>query len=148
MRFIVAVVLGGALALVGCGSDGGGGSAASGGSGGSGGSAGSGGGDGSTPTITMVAWEATPDCARNTRSDVVVTVTATGSGTLVYSGSVFGCANPIDAAVSTISCPNVALYQGTVMVTDAGGNLSTAVAFDIDVCETDSCTTDPDTCTR
>jgi hypothetical protein len=96
----------------------------------------------------MVAWEATPDCARNLRSDVVVTVTATGSGTLVYSGSVFGCANPIDAAVSTISCPNVAPYQGTVMVTDAGGNPSTAVAFDIDVCETDSCTTDPDTCTR
>ena len=123
-----------ALALSSCGSDDGSGSG------------GNGGGDG--PTITMVAWEATPDCARNLRSDVVVTVTATGSGTLVYSGSVFGCANPIDAAVSTISCPNVAPYQGTVMVTDAGGNPSTAVAFDIDVCETDSCTTDPDTCTR
>ena len=123
-----------ALALSSCGSDDGSGSG------------GNGGGDG--PTITMVAWEATPDCARNLRSDVVVTVTATGSGTIVYSGSVFGCVNPIDAAVSRISCPNVAPYQGTVMVTDAGGNPSTAVAFDIDVCETDSCTTDPDTCTR
>jgi hypothetical protein len=96
----------------------------------------------------MVAWEATPDCTRNTGSDFIVTVTATGSGSLIYSGSVSGCTGAIDAAVSTISCPNVAPYQGTVMVTDAGGNPSTAIAFDIDVCETDSCTTDPDTCTR
>ena len=134
MRSIVALVLGGALGLVGCGSD-----------------SGSGGGGGSgtdEPTITMVAWEAAAGCTDGARSDVDVTVTATGSGTLVYSGSVFGCDNPIDAAVSTISCPNVALYQGSVVVTDAGGNASTPVAFDIDVCETDSCTTDPDTCTR
>ncbi len=136
MRSIVALVLGGALGLLGCGGDSG---SAGGGSGGSG---------ADEPTITMVAWEATADCTRNTRSDVVVTVTAIGSGTLVYSGSVFGCDNPIDAAVSTISCPNVALYQGSVVVTDAGGNASTPVAFDIDVCETGSCTTDPDTCTR
>jgi len=134
MRSIVALVLGGALALVGCGSD-----SDSGGSGGSG---------TDEPTITMVAWEAAAGCDDGARSDVDVTVTATGSGTLVYSGSVFGCDNPIDAAVSTISCPNVALYQGSVVVTDAGGNASTPVAFDIDVCETDSCTTDPDTCTR
>ena len=136
MRTIVALVLGGALGLVGCGSDSGSGGGGSGGSG------------TDEATITMVAWEATADCTRNTRSDVVVTVTATGSGTLVYSGSVFGCDNPIDAAVSTISCPNVAPYQGSVVVTDADGNASTPVAFDIDVCETDSCTTDPDTCTR
>ena len=132
MRSIVALVLGGALGLVGCGSD-----------------SGSGGGGGSgtdEPTITMVAWKATADCARDVRSDVIVTVTATGSGTLVYSGSVGGCDNPIDAAVSTISCPNFNLYQGTVVVTNAAG--MDTVAFDIDVCETDSCTTDPDTCTR
>ncbi len=144
MRFIVALVLGGALALVGCGDDGD--------SRGSGGSAGSGGGDGSTPTITMVAWEATPDCARNQRSNYVITVTATDPDTaaddLIYNGSVFGCDNPIDAAVSTISCPNIALYQGMVTVEDPDTNESTLVAFDIDVCETASCTTDPDTCTR
>ncbi len=150
MRLITALALGGALALVGCGDDEGSGGAA--GSGGSGGSAGSGGGDGSTPTITMVAWEATPDCARNQRSNYVVTVTATDPDTaaddLIYNGSVFGCDNPIDAAVSTISCPNIALYQGMVTVEDPDTNESTLVAFDIDVCETASCTTDPDTCTR
>ena len=136
MRFIVALVLGGTLALVGCGSD-------SGGATGSGGSGGTGG-----PAITMVAWEATADCTQGQRSDFVVTVTATGSGTLIYSGSVGGCDGPINAAVSTISCPNFAPYQGTVMVADSAGNNSTPVAFDIDICETDSCTTDPDTCTR
>ena len=124
MRFIVAVVLGGALALSSCGSDDGSGSG------------GNGGGDG--PTITMVAWEATPDCTRNIRSDVVVTVTATGSGTLVYSGSVGGCDNPIDAAVSTISCPNVAPYPGTAIVTDPEGN-STTVTFQVPICESGSC---------
>ena len=132
MRSIVALVLGGTLGLVGCGSD-----SDSGGGGGSG---------TDEPTITMVAWEATADCTRGVVSDVIVTVTATGTGTLVYSGSVGGCNNPIDAAVSTISCPNFALYQGTVVVTNAAG--MDTVAFDVDVCETDSCTTDPDTCTR
>ena len=130
MRSIVALVLGGALGLVGCGSD-----------------SGSGGGSGTDePTITMVAWEAAAGCTDGARSDVVVTVTATGSGTLVYSGSVGGCDGPINAAVSTISCPNFAPYQGTAVVTNAAG--SDTVSFDIDVCETASCTTDPDTCTR
>ncbi|MBW2190911.1 MAG: hypothetical protein DRH23_05165 [Deltaproteobacteria bacterium] len=142
MRFIVALVLGGALALVGCDSDGG--------SGGGAGSAGSGGGDGSTPTITAVAWEAAGDCAAFQSSDVVVTVTApdpdTDAGDLIYSGSVSGCEGPIDAAVSTISCPNVASYPGTVMVSDPDGNDSTPVAFTVPICESGSCTTDPDTC--
>ncbi|MBW1762827.1 MAG: hypothetical protein JRE45_16105 [Deltaproteobacteria bacterium] len=149
MRFAIALVLGGALALGGCDSDGGSGSAGSGGSGGSGGSAGSGG-DGASPTIAMVAWEATAGCTGGQRSDVVVTVTATDpdtdAGNLIYSGSVGGCGGPINAAVSTISCPNVAPYPGTVMVSDPDGNDSTPVVFDVGICATSSCTTDPDTC--
>ena len=124
MRSIVTLVLGGALALVGCGSD-----SDSGGSGGTG---------TDEPTITMVAWEAAAGCTTGTRSDVVVTVTATGSGTLVYSGSVSGCDNPIDAAVSTISCPNVAPYPGTAIVTDPEGN-STTVTFEVPICKSGSC---------
>ena len=140
MRFIVALVLGGALALIGCDSDGG-----------SGGSAGSGGsGDGSTPTITAVAWEAAADCTSGVLSDYIVTVTATdpdtAAGDLLYGGSVTGCQGSIDAAVSTISCPNVRPYPGTVMVSDPDGNNSTPVVFNVGVCETESCTTDPDTC--
>jgi hypothetical protein len=138
MRFIVAVVLGGALALSSCGSDDGSGSG------------GNGGGDG--PTITMAAWETTPGCTPGQGSNYVVTVTATDPDTapddLIYNGSVFGCNGPIDAAVSTISCPNGGLYQGMVIVEDPDANRSTPVAFDINVCETASCTTDPDTCTR
>jgi len=140
MRLIETLVLGGALALGGCGDDG-----SSGGSGGSGGT-----GDGVSPTITMVAWAATPACQTNQQSEVVVTITATdpdtGVGALIYSGSVGGCIGPIDGAVSTISCPNVAPYPGTVMVSDPDGNNSVPVAFDVGICETDSCTTDPDTC--
>lgn len=137
MRFIMTLVLGGALGWVGCGDDGG--------AGGSGGS-----GAGSVPTITMVAWEAASGCANGQRSDVVVTITATDPdtdvGDLIYSGSVGGCEGPINAAVSTISCPNVAPYPGTVMVSDPDGNQSTPVAFGVGICATDSCATDPDTC--
>ena len=151
MGLIMALVLGGALSLVGCGSDSGS-SAGAGGSAGTGGSAGSGGGDGSTPTITMVAWEATADCEDFVRSNFVVTVTATDPdtalGDLTYSGSVSGCDGAIDAAVSTINCPNVFPYPGSVIVTDPDGNQSDTVAFDVGVCETASCTTNPDTCTR
>jgi len=132
MRFIIGLTLSGALALTGCGSDGG-----------SNGSGGSGGG-GAAPTISMVEWEAAAGCAMGVRSDVVVTVTATGTGALTYSGSVAGCNGAIDAAVSTVSCPNVATYPGTVMVSD--GTESTTVTFDVPVCDSDSCTTDPDTC--
>jgi len=131
MRFIVALVLGGALALVGCGDEDGTGSG------------GSGAADG--PTITMVAWAATPDCASFVRSDYIVTVTATdpdtAAGDLIYSGGVESCGGSIDAAVSTISCPNAAPYPGTVTVSDPDGNNS-AVAFTVGVCETASCTTD------
>ena len=133
MRFIVALVLGGTLAVAGCGSD-------------SGGAAGSGGSGADGPTITMIAWETTADCSMGVSSDFIVTVTATGSGSLIYSGSVSGCTGAIDAAVSTINCPNFAPYPGTVRVANAAGN--DTVAISIGICETDSCTTDPDTCTR
>jgi hypothetical protein len=139
MRFIGAWVLGGALALVGCGDDNGSGGGGSGGSG-----------EGSAPTITMVAWEATADCTSGVPSDYTVTVTASDpdpdAGDLLYGGSVTGCQGSIDAAVSTISCPNVRPYPGTVMVSDPDGNNSTPVVFNVGVCETESCTTDPDTC--
>lgn len=143
MRWITMLILGGVLALSGCGDD----SSGSSGTGGSGG-----GGSGSAaPTITMIAWETTPTCDGAT--DYMVTITATDPDTdeadLIYDGSVSGCTpGAIDAMVSTINCPNVAPYPGTAMVTDPDGNASTPVAFDIGVCETSSCTTDPDTCTR
>jgi len=132
MRIFWILALTGALGVLGCGSGG------------------TGGGVGSSPTITGVSWEAASGCAQGTRSDVVVTVTATDPDTaaadLIYTGSVGGCSGPIDADVSTISCPNVAPYPGTVIVSDPDGHESAAVAFTVGVCETKSCTTDPDTC--
>jgi hypothetical protein len=98
----------------------------------------------------MIAWATSATCDGAT--DYTVTVTATDAdtdvGELTYNGSVGGCTGAIDDAVSTINCPNVAPYPGTVMVSDPDGNESGPVAFDIGVCETSSCTTDPDTCTR
>jgi len=131
MRILMPLILGGVLALVGCGDD----------------SDSGGGGTGSTPTITMVAWEDAADCATNVRSDVVITVTATDGDTsaadLIYSGSVGGCDGPINAAVSTVSCPNVAEYPGTVTVSDPDGNSSTPVSFPVPVCDSGNCADDP-----
>jgi hypothetical protein len=118
--------------------------------GGAGGTGGAGG--DSPPTITMLAWQASPVCLQSEQSEVVVTVTATDPDTdvaaLTYRGSVSGCTGAIDAAVSTVGCPNVAPYPGTVMVSDPDGNDSTPVSFRIGVCESGSCTTAPDTCTE
>jgi hypothetical protein len=147
MRIMVVLILGGALALTGCGDSESGGDA---GSGGSAGTGGSGGDDGGTPKILEVSWEAEPDCTNGVRSDVVITVIAEDSDTaeedLIYTGSVGGCDGPINAAVSTINCPNVAPYPGTVMVADPDGNNSAPVAFTVPICADGACTTEPDTC--
>lgn len=130
MRFVIALVLGGALALSGCGSD-----DASEGSAGSGGEA---------PVITMVAWAPDGACTPGTSSDFTVTVTATDADSdamdLIYDGSVTGCPGDIDDATSTVTCPNAAPYGGTVVVSDGDGNDSDPVNFTIRVCETSSVT--------
>jgi len=124
------------LTMVGCGSDGS--------------SGGTGGGNGSAPVITDVGWEDAAECATNVRSDVVITVTATDGDTnatdLTYNGSVGGCIGPINAAVSTISCPNVSPYPGTVTVSDPDGNNSTPVTFQVPICASGSCTENPGGC--
>jgi hypothetical protein len=128
MRSVAALICGGALVLTGCGSDGDAG--------------GGGGGSGSEPTITMVAWEAAANCTTSQTSDVIVTVTATDPDTdaadLIYRGSVSGCSGPINAARSTISCPNVSPYPGNATVSDPDGNDSTPVAFTVPICASGS----------
>ncbi len=144
MRFVIALVLGGALALSGCGSDDA-----------SEGSAGSAAGGrrtaararaegGEAPVITMVAWAPDGACTPGTSSDFTVTVTATDADSdamdLIYDGSVTGCPGDIDDATSTVTCPNAAPYGGTVVVSDGDGNDSDPVNFTIRVCETSSVT--------
>ena len=143
MRFAMALVLGGALALSGCDSDGGSGSAGSGGTAGSGGSGGEGGGE--APVITRVQWAPVGSCAQGTPTDYTVTVTATDADSnqmdLIYDGSVSSCIpGEIDDKTSTINCPNARPYGGMVMVTDNDGNVSNPVNFTIGVCETSSIT--------
>jgi hypothetical protein len=120
MRFVIALVLGGALALSGCGNDG----------------------DSNAPVITMVEWSTPSGCVQGTASDYTVVVTATDADSdpmdLVYDGSVTGCTGDLDGVTSTITCPNAALYGGNVVVSDGDGNDS--VEFTIDVCETSSIT--------
>jgi hypothetical protein len=134
MRFIIALVLGGALALVGCGSDS---------------DSGSNGGNGADPEITDVAWTAAAACSQGVSSDVEIVVTASDPDSnpadLVYRGDVSGCTGAIDAATSTINCPNVLPYPGTVVVTDPEGHDST-VTFRVPVCASGSCTEDPTSC--
>ncbi len=156
MRFLVALVLTGALAVVGCGDDeetngtgGTGGTGATGGTGGTGGgTGGAGGGMGAAPVITNIAWETGAGCEQFTASDYTVTVTATDaeddSTELTYAGSVTNC-GAIDAMVSMFSCPNNAPYGGTVVVTDTDGNPSAEATFSIGVCETASCDGTPGT---
>lgn len=155
MRFVVVLILGGALALGGCDSDGGsdetggsGGTAGTGGmagSSGAGGDAGAGGmGGGAAPVITMVEWSTGGGCVQGTASEYTVVVTATDADSdpmdLVYAGSVTNCTGNIDDATSVISCPNNAPYGGSVVVSDGDGNDSAPVNFTIGVCETSSVT--------
>ncbi len=119
-----------------------GGTAGSSGAGGDGGAGGMNGGE--APVITMVAWAPDGACTPGTSSDFTVTVTATDADSdamdLIYDGSVTGCPGDIDAATSTVTCPNAAPYGGTVVVSDGDGNDSEPVNFTIDICETSSVT--------
>jgi len=140
MRSIVALVLGGALALVGCGSDATSGGAGSGGSGGSAGTGGAGGMmGGEAPVITSVTSTPALPCANGISSDYTITIAATDAETpaedLAYSGGVpQGCSGNIDDRASTISCVNGGDYRGAVaMVEDPQGNIDT-LSFTITRC--------------
>ena len=129
MRFVIALVLGGALALGGCDSDEG--------SNGTGGSGGMGG--GAAPVITLVEWSTPAGCIDFMDSNYTVVVTATDADSdqmdLDYAGSVTNCTGAIDDATSVISCPNNAPYGGMVVVSDGDGNESAQVDFTIDQCD-------------
>jgi len=132
MRFVIALVLGGALALSGCGDD-----DVSNGSGGSGGMGGMGG--GAAPVITKVDWSTPSGCVDGMDSNYTVIVTATDADSdetdLEYTGSVQNCNPGIDAMTTVISCPNNAPYAGMVVVSDGDGNDSEPLNFSIGVCD-------------
>ncbi len=89
------------------------------------------------PSITAVTWAHAPGCVAGVASDVTVTITAVDPNTplqnLTYSGSVTGCTGSITGAVSTINCPQVMAYPGTVTVADEEAH-NDMMAISIDVC--------------
>ncbi len=97
-------------------------------------------GGGATPVITMVEWEPIGACSLGTPGEYTVTISATDADgdPLSYNGSVLGCSGELDAATSTIDCPNAAPYGGTAVVEDDNGNVSVPVDFTVGVCETGS----------
>ena len=118
--------------------------------GGTGGTGGVGGMTGANPVITNIAWATVGACTQGTASDYTITITATDADNdptdLMYIGDVPGCLGAIDGAVSTITCPNVAPFPGTVVAEDPGGNTSLPARFTIGVCETSDCETNPGAC--
>ena len=92
---------------------------------------------GAAPIIGQVSWTHTAPCVEDDRSDVVIEITATDEDTeaadLTYSGTVAGCDGNVTTNPATLSCPQLAPYNGTITVTDPEGN-SDAQAITIDVC--------------
>jgi hypothetical protein len=96
------------------------------------------GGGGQAPMITKVAWEPVGDCSTGTESDHEITVTVeddSPTDQLTFSGSVTSCTGNLDAAVSTVTCPQAAPYNGEVTVADPDGNEDMAT-FTFGPCET------------
>ena len=60
--------------------------------------------------------------------------------TLTYEGSVTGCLGQIDAMVSTLTCPNSAPLNGSVVVFDGDENVSDPVNFQMGLCKSGSVT--------
>ncbi len=124
----------------GCGDDDtGGGTTVDSGTTATGGDSGSGGGTGDeTLSISRVAWDSGSGCSNGTSSDVTITVTLAGGGTTspTVSGTVTGCTGSLNALETTVNCPHVATYNGTVTVT-AGAATDTA-QFSFGPCESDS----------
>lgn len=91
------------------------------------------------PTITRVEWEPMGSCSVGTRSNfrirVMVTDPDTPAGSLTFTGSATGCTGAIDAAMSTLSCPNAAPYASSVTVMDPEGG-SDMASFTFGPCET------------
>lgn len=77
---------------------------------------------GASPVINKISWVHKTPCSAGVANDVTVTVDATDSdtpaGSLTYSGAFSSCTGTINAATSTIHCPELATYTGSISVKD------------------------------
>ena len=95
-------------------------------------------GGGVPPVIRRVDWEPQVGCSIGSDSDFTITLTVedpdTAAANLTFSGRVPNCPGMLDASVSTVNCPNLAPYIGTVTVEDPERNSDTAT-FTFGPCE-------------
>ncbi len=95
-------------------------------------------GSGDPPSISRVSWAQTAGCSAGTSSAVTITVTASDPdgdiSNLSYSGSVSSCSGSINSPVSTVTCPQLGQYSGSVTVTDPDGNTD-SVSFAFGTCQ-------------
>jgi len=70
---------------------------------------------------------------------VTISATDADNDPLTYSGSVSFCTGSLNAAVSSVNCPNTGFYTGNVTVQDPDGNADQA-SFTIGPCQSGSVT--------
>ncbi|MEC7525635.1 MAG: hypothetical protein VYE22_37480 [Myxococcota bacterium] len=91
------------------------------------------------PVIDRVEWMPMGSCSTGVPSGFRITVSVTDpdtpAGMLTFTGSATGCTGSIDAATSTLTCPNAAPYPSMVTVTDPEGGRDQA-SFTFGPCET------------
>jgi hypothetical protein len=84
---------------------------------------------GAAPSIDEVSWTVPLDCEVGDSGPFDITVTVsdadTPTGDLTISGSVPSCTGVINSDSVTITCPNLAPYNGSVTVSDPEGHEDT-----------------------
>jgi hypothetical protein len=89
------------------------------------------------PTINSITWTQAEGCMEGTVSDVNIVVDVTDPDNdvseLTFSGLIAGCTGEVEAADTTIMCPQLSPYTGTVTVEDPDGN-EDDLEITIDVC--------------
>jgi hypothetical protein len=77
---------------------------------------------GAAPVIHSISWAHHRPCTAGIADQVTITVDATDSdtpgGNLTYSGGWPSCSPAVSGATTTITCPEVSTYAGTVSVKD------------------------------
>ncbi|MFQ5641261.1 MAG: hypothetical protein ACE5IR_25050 [bacterium] len=90
------------------------------------------------PSISRVSWTQVAGCTAGTASDVTISVTVRDSDNdlndLTFSGFVSNCTGSIDGLTSTVTCPQLAQYNGSVTVTDPDNNAD-SITFSFGPCQ-------------
>jgi hypothetical protein len=105
----------------------------------------------SSPVVTNVAWDALGFCQQDARNNFNIFVFAEDPDSplleLTFDLDVPSCTRVAsDYNLFVLSCPNDGPATGVACAEDPDGNFSSRVGFTFQVCETGSCTQSPDAC--